>query len=277
MSSVSELLRAIASLLWPAIVIYLLIRYRAEIPKLLKRVTHISAGNVGVDLGKAEEIRQEQKAQEAIAEALPVEVAEAPESRTVVREEEPRLTPPTAWDTDLGNRFLRAATEVERELARLTAYSRRPQSGRESLRQMAKHLPPDIRSLIDDFAPLRNRVVHMGVEPDEIEQATELAEVLLDIVRRVPVVVYPQVELYADDLGLETRRDVVGVVVETLGDEDRPERRVFPTTLKYDAGDLLVLDFDSRRSWEHTWYRDPETSDVKFAFGYSVEFTGRKR
>ena len=41
MDSVANLLRAIAVLAWPAVLIYLLVRYHKEIPQVLGRVTKI--------------------------------------------------------------------------------------------------------------------------------------------------------------------------------------------------------------------------------------------
>ena len=79
-------------------------------------------------------------------------------------------------------------------------------------------------------------------------------------------------------MGCENKRtDVKGVVLET----DSPDRiaktiRIFPTTKEhFIKGKQVAWEWDGSHGWGQSWYRDPDTSEVKPAWGSSLEFVGR--
>ena len=51
-------------------------------------------------------------------------------------------------------------------------------------------------------------------------------------------------------------------------------RDIVPTPFKYQAGDYVDWSLDSKTLWEECWYRDPNTSEIKKAWNFHVNFTG---
>ena len=228
---------------------------------------------------KADEILREQETKSEQVDLLQVEVQEAPASE----EREPETVEPrsVAREDDAG--FGEAVRAVERELRRLTSYGRassqHAQTRPRSMVSMAQTLPQDVRAVVMDFVPVRNRWVHGEILPaDVLMPAVRLGEKLLDVLKHLFVVVHPNLVLYKDSAGRQPHSDVHGVMLEAYSDaEDVYERRVFPTGLDYRPGNIVSVEFDSRRHWQEAWYQDPHTGEFRAAFGYSVEFSGHTR
>ena len=54
--------------------------------------------------------------------------------------------------------------------------------------------------------------------------------------------------------------------------------RIFPTTrTHFQKGQIVAWEWvlDTARQWGATWYRDPDTDEIKHAWGGSLEFVGR--
>ncbi len=268
--SVSNLIDAIARLMWPVLAAVVLILNWSSVKRLFGRLQRLSAGPVAFDFGVIEE-----KA-EKIKDELDAEAQAAPQVEVVT-------VPPSAPGKESagGANLSRAEVallivQVEEETRRVTEGSR-PMGTFPSLRARSRYLPPNVREVVADLIPLRNAVIHgEALSQEDMNAASSLAREVLAVLRGLPVVAHPSLTLYEDREATRARSDVAGVQVSTSSQEGEVELRVFPTTRSYAAGAIVTLEFGSR-SWNTSWYRDPKSDEVRLAFGSSVEFTGRIR
>ena len=101
---------------------------------------------------------------------------------------------------------------------------------------------------------------------------------ILDALQRVPtevnVVYAPRVDVFEDADGTHQRVDVHGVVLKTEGSEDL---RVFPTTRDHHReGERVAWDWNMNETWPESWYRNPDTGRIEYAWTLSAEFIGTR-
>lgn len=52
--------------------------------------------------------------------------------------------------------------------------------------------------------------------------------------------------------------------------------RIFPTTRDhFKKGKRVAWEWSDHRSWGESWYRDPDSNEIKYAWTGSLEFVGR--
>jgi hypothetical protein len=250
---------------------YALILNWTSVKRLLARLVRLSAGPFAFDFSAVE------AKVERLQDELQSDAASAPQVK-VVTEPPPASVGDTDDDPELAKaQLLLLITQVEQEMRRVT--ERRRQKGDfPSLRVRSRYLPSDIRAVVADLIPLRNSIVHGGgLSQQDVNAAASLAREVLGLLRGLPVVVHSALSLYEDPEATRARSGVVGVQVSTSSQDGQTELRVFPTTRSYEDGAIVALEFDSARRWQASWYRDPKSDEIRPAFEYSVEFTGRVR
>ena len=174
--------------------------------------------------------------------------------------------------------------EIEREVREILAGSQDPSTwaGR-SLGHMLGRLEmgPSVQRAIERFREVRNRIVHgQGASEGEVLRALDSGITILEALRRIPrnvhVVAEPSLEIFADAEGRERREGVHGVGLETrYGDRTDPVA-VFPTTkIHFEKGRPVAWEWSFDQTWPESWYRDPETGEIRYAWTNSAEFVGR--
>jgi hypothetical protein len=137
-------------------------------------------------------------------------------------------------------------------------------------------------SALDLFQTVRNEIVHGGkVVPEEeilraLDAAIPLLRAILAIPRETNLVHYADVDLYADSRGTTKLSDAKGLLLKTLSPGGASVRyRIFPTTkTDYEIGKQVTWEWGTR-TWGDTWYKDPESGEIRPAWTSSLEFRGR--
>jgi hypothetical protein len=130
---------------------------------------------------------------------------------------------------------------------------------------------------VREFRDVRRRIVHgSDVSGHEVLRAIDLGSSILQALRRVPrevhVVVAPSVE------SSRTKpRDVRAVLLESTNLVDRRpgSPRAFPTRRDYKKGQTVSWEWKFDTIWDESWYRDPDTGQIAYAWTSSAEFDGR--
>lgn len=186
--------------------------------------------------------------------------------------------------------IMRLTIEVDRELRKLLASTGNLAEYQgempEAIRLLEKgdvlKLPRELRDSLTQFWSLRNHVVHGQTSDHTALRALDYGLRILKMVKSIPRVSYvvrkSGIKLYEDPGGTRPREDVRGVLLETLSPEGESLRKqVFPTTKPYVPGESLSWEWNlqNKKGWGETWYRDPDTMEIKPAWSASLEFTGR--
>jgi hypothetical protein len=179
--------------------------------------------------------------------------------------------------------LIKLSGELERACRRLlAALSEPPEAWQgQTLPRLASRLPVQagIRNAIRQFYDVRNKIVHGS--DDEVDDHAALRALdsglkILRTLRKLPVrahvVRHPAVDVFADARGI-ARRATDAVVIENVAGE--PSMQVFPTRRDYVEGQTVAWEWDFTTIWDESWYRDPDSGEIKYAWTSSAEFAGR--
>lgn len=179
--------------------------------------------------------------------------------------------------------------DLEVELRTLTASmgflaegsTQRSVTGYLNTLQASGMVSQELGEAIRDFWRVRNRIVHGKPAPDHtVLRAIDIGIGLLDAVRSIPhernFVYNPGTDVFSDSQGTNRREGVLALVLRTVLTDGSETRRVYPTTrTDYVAGQRLAWEWNDGRQWGESWYRDPDTGEIAYAWTGSLEFVGR--
>lgn len=149
---------------------------------------------------------------------------------------------------------------------------------------LAEHgvLPRHLSGSIRLFTDARNRIVHGHATDDPSAlRAIDSGLTLLRSIRAVPhevnVVYHPGVPVYGEAKGTAERPGVKAVVLETTSPGGATKQlRVYPTTrTHFQKGRRVAWEWSFDHTWNESWYRDPDSNEIKYAWTSSAEFVGR--
>ncbi len=229
----------------------------------------------------------QQQAEEAASEvaALPQGESSEPEAKEdvdVIRRvlDEAARSPKTA--------LLLLASEMEREVRELLASlgllgGRQYVSFREAIKRLQEYgLPGHVPSSVDLFWQTRNRLVHgHGATDDDILRAIDSGITILKALQAIPhetnTVYHPGVEVYADPQGEKVREGVKALILETESPGGATKTwRIYPTTkTHFEKGKCVAWEWSLDPTFGESWYRDPDTQEIKYAWTSSATFVGR--
>jgi hypothetical protein len=131
-----------------------------------------------------------------------------------------------------------------------------------------------------DFFRIKDRFLTDYTRVEHMRSLTEISMGLLNTLQSIP---YPRrtivdvgITVFSDNKCERPRDDVTIVMLETTtpGNE-KGKRHVYPTTKKdYIVGKEVAWEWGDK-SWNESWYMDPNTGENKEAWKGAVEFTGR--
>ena len=301
MKETAELIQAIAALLsavfLPSVIAVVLFYYRKEIKDLLTRVKK------GKFFGQEIELEQQtlelsissSAALDAAPEQpimLPSEaerIGAEPSSRLIeARFEEARTTILSTATSDPALALGMLASHIDRELREIV-YSQgeigtlqrytRPYAIAVLKRRGLFSEP--MMFAIEYFTYIYNHLNHSVDVDKSILQATvdsgiRIYEALLNIPRGVHVVQYADVPLYSDAQCANRISDANGVILISGDRLGKQTRHIFPTRGRsHTRGTPLTWEWNSNHRWGKTWYRDPDTGEIKVAWDASLEYVGR--
>lgn len=283
MNELAELLRAVASLLWPVFAFVAAVIYKSDLRSFLARILKLRFLGQEVELDRSlDKLHESASELREIPEdsSSPVDSGGA-DSVDV----ESQVLQEAARSPKVGLMLLSA--EIERE-ARRTLAGLGVRLGRQTIRNAIHALirygiSPSIVTTFDQFTEIRGMIMHgrAAVSDDEILRAIDSGLVLLRAIRGVPrethKVVHVNVPLFSDERARERRNDVKGVILESMSPGGVvANRRIYPTTsTELRPGMIVSWSWESDRAWDETWYLDPESGDVVSAWQSAAEFTGQ--
>jgi len=186
--------------------------------------------------------------------------------------------------------MMRLSLEIDRQLrlilaaiGRLRDYT--GQSPTEALDLIAKsddRAPTtELRETVKAFWDLRNSVVHgTGSQQGLAMRALDYGLRIHRMLRAIPrptYIVSSTVFLFSDKECRILRNDVRGVLLDSFGSKGESQgRHVHPSRREYVPGKSVSWEWDlGGQGWGETWYRDPNSQEIKYAWTDSLEFIGR--
>jgi hypothetical protein len=287
MQDFAELLKGIAAVLWPLVLVIAIILFRREVSALLERLR--KAKFLGGELELDESLDRLERTAEALeAEATPA--SRELESPSAKNPDDifPRILEEAGRSPKVALMLLSA--ELEREVRELLAslgseHRSRHLSLRMGLMELAKRtsLPQDTLRALNQFSEVRNLIIHGRgqVSDDEILRAIDSGLVILKSIRAIPheshAVHHDNVDLYSDPECQQLRQDCKGIILKSLSAGGAiTEYRIFPTTRDlYRKGMRVSWEWNGNLKWGDTWYRDPESHEIQHAWSSSIEFVGQ--
>lgn len=218
------------------------------------------------------------------ASERPVEESKEPSTDSVAKLVQ------TEADTDPQFAMMRLSIEIERELFKILA-SAGFLAGRDvmsfgemirTIKEQYRIISPSLVDALETFYRVRNEIAHANqTDADDLQRVLDSGVVIYRTLRFIPrakhVVHQTDVALYSNAAGTEEIREAKGVLInEVSPGEIMKHRQVFPTTrTHFRKGMQVAWEFDDQRVWGETWYRDPDTDDIRYAWTESFEFAGR--
>lgn len=294
MKETAELIKAIATLLWPILVFVALIIFRAQIAEAISRIKK------GKFLGQEVELSEDlEKLQKSATEASE-EVASIP-TFPIDSTNDEEDTKSNAIEEDIIKNIIHEASrspkaalillasEVEKE-ARQTLASIGKLKGKHhiSLMQTVNELdsyygfPKHVASSLRQFWETRNKIIHGG-ETEEgnilsaIDSGITILKALQSLPRETNWVHHEGVPIYSDPECVNEIPGVKGIILKTESSGGaRVSYRIFPSTkTHFKKGTRVSWEWSFNNKWKDAWYKDPETGEAKQAWSSSAEFIGR--
>jgi hypothetical protein len=90
-------------------------------------------------------------------------------------------------------------------------------------------------------------------------------------------VYHPGVDVFSDAACTKPYPGVKGIILETTSPGGVIKtKQIFATTrTHFQKGEQVAWEWNNGRQWLEAWYRDPETQEIKVAWGACAEFIGR--
>ncbi len=277
----ADLISSIAALLWPLLGFATLLILQKPLMSLLSRVRRGKWAGFELELDKLEEASLGLERVTAASRGVVVtEDGDDEMVASVLREaaQSPKIA------------LIHLAIEIERKTAQILASLGHSDKGRtrslsDSMAILDKQfmaLPKHIESTLSSFRHIRNKIIHGGhVGSAETIRAIDSGIIILRSLNAVPteknIVYHPGVEVFEDALCEKMREGVRGVILETQTPGGTTSSfRIFPSTkTHFKKGERVAWEWDHTRAWGESWYRDPDSSEIKRAWESAKEFIGR--
>jgi len=287
----SDLLKAIASLLWPLFAFTALFLFRPQIIDLTRRLKK------GKLLGQELELEESLKLLDESASAIEREVASLPipPVKTISNQVDKTNEEDTLRNiTSEASRSPKAALillaiEIEKLAQQLLASTGQLQGRKyvpiiQAIGELDEQfgLPRHVPSSLKFFWEARNRFIHGSEGTDEdilraIDSGLTILKSLQAFPREINVIYHPGVEIFTDEhLGNIVQKGK-GVILETTAPGGASKSlRIFPTTrTNYVKGQQVAWEWSFDNVWDKCWYRHPDTGEVMVAWNSAAEFIGR--
>lgn len=110
-----------------------------------------------------------------------------------------------------------------------------------------------------------------------VETVTSEPEIV-DSVPLIPFkVIDTEIPFFRDSQCQERVEGAWIAILLALDPEDQIiEQELVPTTKKYNKGDYVTMNLESKKLWEESWYKNPNTGRVEKAWEIHVAFVGHR-
>lgn len=290
MSEISELLKALASLLWPIFAFVVLFLFRSQLAEAIGRFKK------GKLLGQEVELNDSLVSLQRSASQLSEEVSAIPSSEVESSDSNELKDDESSVKTIIHEAarspkaaLILLAAEIEKEAKQTLASigklkGRKSVNLRQAIDELDSHygLPRHISSSLRLFWETRNKIIHGG-ETDErnilsaIDSGVSILKSLQALPRETNWVYHPGVPIYSDPECTVPIKNGKGVMLKSASSSGaKIFYRIFPTTrTHFEKGRKVAWEWSNDNTWSDAWYRDPESNEIKPAWGSSMEFIGR--
>ena len=291
MSEISELLKAIATLLWPIFAFYMLFVFKSQLAEAIRRLK--KGKFFGQELELSDSVIDLHRSASKLSEEVSViPISSANNSDMDNSDKDDELSIKTIIHEAARSpkaALILLATHIEKE-ARQTLASIGKLQGRgnvnvlKAIDELDNHygLPKHISSSLNLFWKTRNEIIHGG-ETDErnilsaLDSGVSILKSLHAIPRETNWVHHPAVDIYSDPECSILIKNGKGVILKSASSSGaKIFYRIFPTTrTHFQKGKKVAWEWSFLNGWSDAWYKDPETNEIKLAWVSSAEFIGR--
>lgn len=290
MTEFATLLQAIAALLWPVFAFTALFVFRSQIADIARRLKKGKLLGQEIELNESlNRLNESAISIEKTLSEFPPQATEPQNQQELAREERvvDEIVSVAARSPKVA--LIRLASELEK-LARQLLASTGHLNGRrhvpvsQAIAELHEKygLPRHVPSSLKVFWEARNRLIHEGEGTDEdilraVDSGLTILKALQAFPREINVVYHPGVDLFANVELTERIPKVKGVILETTAPGGTTKTfRIFPTTqTHFQKGRQVAWEWSMQNICGQSWYRDPDTGEVKCAFNSAAEFIGR--
>lgn len=291
MNELSELLKAVASLLWPIFAFVVLFVFKKQFAEAIGRLKKGKLFGQEVELSDSLQELQHSASQlsEEVSSIQPIENQDLENNERQGHENaivntiihEAARSPKAA--------LILLAAEIEREARQVLASSGKLK-GRKSvgLKQAVDELdrqyglPRHFSSSLQIFWETRNKLIHGGETKESnllsaIDSGVSILKSLQALPRETNWVYYSDVTIFSDPECQIPFDNCKGVILKRSSSGGaKIFYQIFPTTqTHFEKGRKVAWEWNYENCWPDAWYRDPETAEIKFAWNRALEFTGR--
>lgn len=290
MKDIAELIRAIASLLWPILTFTALYMFRQELHDILSRLKRGKLLGQEIELDKS--LKELNESAQAAVLGTPeiVQPAEKTNStapdRSIGSDVERKVLDEASRSPKVA--LILLSSELEREVRQLLATTGRLEDSHTpfltSIQTFEKSgaIPKHVVESVKSFYQIRNRLVHgHNATDDDIIRAIDSGLTILRTIQAIPhetnAVYHPGMDVYEDPAGEKLRKNVKAVVIETLSPGGaRRNLRAYPTTKShFERGKRVAWEWNGELIIGESWYRNPDTGKLSYGWTSSMEFIGR--
>jgi hypothetical protein len=290
MAALAELIKALATLLWPIFAFVFLWLFQAEIKTLLKRLSKLRKGRLmGQELELDEELDElkqaTDKAEREVA-AIP-----KPQQPTLDLRKTGRTLDDLLREAARSPRaaLMMLAAEIEQRLRQILAAAgwhqnirAAPLSNAVELLRRQGSLPEHVSGSVKLFQDVRNRIVHgQNATDEDVLRAIDSGLTLLRAIDSIPamenIVYRTAIPLFADPGATQSIKDATGIMLQgTSPGGITKTLSIYPTTRShFQIGKRVAWEWSLDKVWGKAWYRDPDTGEIKEAWHSAGEFVGR--
>ena len=290
MGEIAELLRSVASLLWPILGFWALRAFRDDIAGAIGRIKKAKV------LGHEFELDTQLKELHEAANQASNEVADLPRSIPEPTSEsvQPETEDPIQKILETAARspeaaLLLLAMEMEKEGREVLASTgkrteEKPLPFLRVIERLDSHygLPRYIANSLKLFLHTRNKLVHGGFAEDRdilsaLDSGVAIYGALKSLPRERNWIQHEGVPVYSDQECLHEIPGVKGVILRTESSSGATTRyRIFPSTnTHFRKGKRVSWEWNLDKPWSDAWYRDPVSNQINLAWNSSGEFVGR--
>ena len=290
MAEFSEIIRSIASLLWPLLGFWALHTFRADLAGAIGRIT--KAKFLGHELELSTELTElrgaASQASDEVADLPTDHGADSGADSGKPEAEDPVQTVLQTAAQSPKIALLLLATEIEKEGRHVLASTgkwteAKPLPFLRVIERLDSHygLPRHMHSSLQLFLSIRNKLVHGGLaEEQDIVSALDSGVTIYRALRALPReqhwIHHEGVPVYSDRGCLHKIPGVQGIILRTQSESGAAKYRIFPSTKTYfKKGKPISWEWNLSKKWSEAWYRDPDSNRVKSAWGSAGEFVGR--
>jgi hypothetical protein len=137
--------------------------------------------------------------------------------------------------------------------------------------------------LVDEFRRASNQQSFHIVTLSRFLELYGASQDVVEEVRReeqihsVHIVSRINIPLYSDSKCQQLRERVSGILLEArkMPEDTLAGYQIFPTTCThFKLGMRVAWEWNLNSTWGETWYRDPDTNEIRYSWSSSAEFVG---